>query len=176
MKYKDAVLDYISDKACEEISRTVIKDLRKMTEGMQSGDDTPLKNVWDEVCVQMQSEPSYMWDAYEDTILGMIGQEVHKLDKNIIGAIWLQTGEGEDWDDDNESSEEENIINKNYYPDFPFIQIEPKENFTKNIIPDSIEYDLENVTNYILKEYVLKEAGEFTNKRIEKYLEDGESL
>ncbi len=30
---------------------------------MQSGQDTPLKNVWDEICVQVQGEESFFFKA-----------------------------------------------------------------------------------------------------------------
>lgn len=33
-----------------------------------SGSDSPLKNVWEEICVQVQTEYSYHWSAYESTI------------------------------------------------------------------------------------------------------------
>ena len=56
MKYKDKIIQHVAAEACKEISAKTIRALRKMTEGMQSGDDTPLRNIWDEVCVQMQTE------------------------------------------------------------------------------------------------------------------------
>ena len=49
MNYKDSIILHISNQACESISARVVRSLRKMTEGMQSGDDTPLRNIWDEV-------------------------------------------------------------------------------------------------------------------------------
>jgi len=51
-----------------------------MSDGMQSGDDTPLKNIWDEVCVQVQGEESAMWDTYSETIQSLILGEVAGLD------------------------------------------------------------------------------------------------
>jgi hypothetical protein len=72
MHYKDKIISAYAERACTDISKKVIKDLRKMTEGIQSGDDSPLKNIWDEVCVQMQGEQSLMWEAYEDIINRLI--------------------------------------------------------------------------------------------------------
>lgn len=40
MNYKDKILWYVSNEACKEVSTKVVRSLRKMTEGMQSGDDT----------------------------------------------------------------------------------------------------------------------------------------
>ena len=176
MYYKDKIISAIANEACQNISGKVIRDLRKMTEGMQSGDDSCLKTIWDEVCVQMKDEQSVMWDAYEETILALIEREVCKLDKAVIGAIWLQTDEGEDWDEDNQDAEENNIIGQNDYNEFYFIQIEPKPKFIENKIPDTVDYSLDDVTKHILNEYVLKLAHEWNNKRIEKYIDEGNRL
>ena len=146
-----------------------------MTEGMQSGDDTPLKNIWDEVCVQMQTEQSALWEAYEDTMLRLIEYEMNKQNRKIIEAIWLQTEEGEDWDEENESNDEENIISRDdrhYDSEFYFVEFGSKAPTTQNEIPDTVEYNLEDVTQYILNEYVLETARRWKNKRIEKFLDE----
>ena len=49
----DKILAEIARKACERISRKVILAIQKMTEGRLSGDDSGLKNLWDEVCCQV---------------------------------------------------------------------------------------------------------------------------
>jgi hypothetical protein len=110
-----------------------------MKEGMQSGDDTPIKNIWDEVCVQIQSELSVMWDAYLETINAIISQEVIKLDSAIKQAIWLQTDGGMDWEFDDERSEE-----------VPYIE--------------------DDITDYITHNYLLSKAADWSNSRINKYL------
>jgi len=111
-----------------------------MTEGMQSGDDSPLKNVWDEICVQVQGEESIMFDAYLDTIRSFIQDEVKKLDIQTKQVIWLQTNEGIDWEEDNSNQ-------------------------------DSPIYCEDDIAEYILQRFVLPEAANWNNKRIEKYLE-----
>ena len=80
-----------------------------MTQGMQSGDDSPLKNVWDDVCVQVQYEETMMWDVYLDTIRSFIEFEEKGYDIEIKQAIWLQTEERIDWAFDNEQDEEKDI-------------------------------------------------------------------
>jgi hypothetical protein len=110
-----------------------------MTEGMQSGDDSGLRNVWDEVCVQVQGQESVMWDVYLDTISGIIAGYLSGLDDAVKQAIWLQTNNGMDW----EPSEEEK--------DTP--------------------YSEEDIADYILTDYLLSSAANWTNDRIEKYNE-----
>ena len=151
MNYKDKIISAFARIGCEKVSGNVIRDLRKMTEGMQSGDDSNLKNIWDEICVQVQDVESAMWDFYVDVMGSLIQREVEHLDVEITSAIWLQTAEGRDWEIDikweieNEESEE----------------------------PDTTEYNIDDITRYILYDFVLKAAANWTNRRIQKYLERG---
>ena len=43
MDYRDSIVVDIAQMECSRITRKAILALQKMTEGMQSGDDTPLK-------------------------------------------------------------------------------------------------------------------------------------
>ena len=115
-----------------------------MTNGMQSGDDTPLKNLWDEICVQAQDKDSVMWDAYSDTIHSLVLEEVAKLDTATKQAIWLQTDAGIGWSADHEDLEDHEVPSNS-----------------------------EDIAQYTLDAFVLAAAGNWTNKRIEKYLESG---
>jgi hypothetical protein len=176
MQYKDTILEHVAEQACQEISRQVIKDLRRMKEGLQSGDDSPLRNIWDEVCVQMQTEQSVMWEAYEETILPMIGLELDRLDKAVISAIWLQTEEGLEWDAENQVTAELDTMAEYDKSEFYFIEIERHHKVPKNVIPGSVEYDLNDIAAYILEKYVLNAAATWKNKRIGKFIDEGESL
>jgi hypothetical protein len=140
MNYRDKIISDIADGKCKKISRKVVRGLQKITEDMQSGDDTPLKNIWDEICVQVQGEESVMWEAYLNTIRSFIQAEVKKLDARTKQAIWLQTNEGLDWAIDNEEQE-------------------------------TVSFFEDDIIDNILQDYVLSEAADWTNKRIEKYLE-----
>lgn len=105
MNYRDKIIEDIAEGLCKKISRKIIRNLQKMTEGMQSGDDTPLKNIWDEICVQAQGEESVMWYAYLDMIRLFIHDEIEKLDGKMKQVIWLQTDEGIDWEEDKENQD-----------------------------------------------------------------------
>jgi len=114
-----------------------------MTSEMQSGDDSCLKNVWDEVCVQVQGQESTVWDAYLDTIRQLISAYLDELDVELKRAIWLQTDAGIDWatNEDQEDTREHDIP-----------------------LPD----DTEDITEHILAD-VLSSAADWTNARIERY-------
>jgi hypothetical protein len=171
MEYKDKIIAAVAENACEQVAAKVIKTLRAEKKGLQSDEDSGLTNIWDEICVQMQRQQSETWEMYLDIITGFIESEVGKLDSNIVSSIWLQTDNGKDWDEENQSNEEANIIGHVDPNEFYFIQIEPREKFLDNSIPDSVEYNTEDIANYILDNYILSKAADFTNKRIQKYLD-----
>lgn len=80
-----------------DIARKTAGELRKLTNTLALGEDTGLKNTWEEICVQIQYEQSVLWDAYEDTIDAIILAHVEKLEPHEKIAVWLQTTEGIDW-------------------------------------------------------------------------------
>jgi len=108
---------------------------------MLSGDDTPLANAWDDICVQeREADRVVIWeDTYEATLLAIIEGEIAELDKPTWWAIWYQTDEGFDWDE------------KDGKP--------PKGVFN------------EDLARYILNQYVLPAAENYSNARIRKYLD-----
>jgi len=144
MNCQDKIISDLAHTACEKISRKVIRSLTKMTDGMQSGDGTFLKNIWDEVCVQVQTEESVMWDSYVDTIQALILDKLAGLDVTTKQAIWLQTDEGIDWSVDSEDANKE----------IPIVS--------------------EDIAQYVLNQFVLSAAADWTNRRIEKYLGEGD--
>lgn len=103
MDFRDKIISEIADAECEKISRKVILALQKNVDCLMAGDDSGLKNIWDEICVQVQDEYSYYWDSYVETVEGLIEVEVEKLSKSIREAIWLQT-------DDSFESEDQNAV------------------------------------------------------------------
>jgi hypothetical protein len=61
------IVKKVAAQAAERVSRRTISALQKRTE-TTSGDDSGFKTVWDEVCVQVQYERSFYWDAYDETV------------------------------------------------------------------------------------------------------------
>src|SRR5204863_4123716 len=133
------LLAAIADRECKKLAQQIIQHLEEMTDCLLSGDDSGLKTVWDEVCIQVQGQDSPMWDAYVETIEDIVLGFVDDLNPEMKEAIWLQTREGEDW--------------------------EPRHDEAR--IP-SLD---EDIARYVLDDYVLKAAGDWTNPRIEKFRE-----
>ncbi len=120
-----------------------IRSLQGLTDCLLSGEDTPLKNIWDEICVQVQYEESFLWeDVYLEMIRSSVLYEVRKLEEEVRQAIWFQTDEGIYWDEDEEEQ-------------------------------DEIYFDDDKITDYILRDYLLRIASDWTNRRIDKFQNRG---
>jgi len=138
MDPSETIVIAIAERECKRLARRVIRHLQSMKERyMQSGDDSPLANVWDEVCVQVQGQESVMWETYVETLEGIVLGFVAELDPEIKQAIWLQTREGTEW--------------------------EPKDRDHH-----SIPWSDDEIAQYVLNDYIMKAAANWTNARIEK--------
>jgi hypothetical protein len=90
-----------SDVVCKAITA-----LEGMTGNMLlSGDDSMLRNTWEEVCVQVQGEESFYWDTYLDVIDDLLTGFVMELSQQDLLALWSMTEAGGYWLDDVESGE-----------------------------------------------------------------------
>jgi hypothetical protein len=137
---EDTIISEVADRACRQITRKAIAALRAIKDVL-SGDDSALVNAWDEICVQIQGEQSLYWDAYEETVRGVVTSALSGLAPFELDAIWLQTQEGQEWSCDDEEDRE----------------------------PDPVCE--EHIAEYIAAEYVYAEAGSWTNRRIRAYLD-----
>ncbi|PZX11379.1 hypothetical protein LX69_03105 [Breznakibacter xylanolyticus] len=63
------LLTRLNQIAIERISKKAINQLKKLkNDVLLSGMDSGLNNTWDEICVQVQTEYSAGWYAYQSTI------------------------------------------------------------------------------------------------------------
>lgn len=106
-----------------------------------SGDDSELANPWDEICAQVQYEQSVCWDVYQESIESYVAGEVAALQSFESEAIWLQTPQGEDWSFEDELSRELHPVVDN------------------------------DIVAYIVSDYILREAGRWSNPRIRAYID-----
>lgn len=61
------IVKAVAEAAAKRIARRVILGLQRMHHTL-SGDDSELVTTWDEICVQVQYEQSFFWDAYDETV------------------------------------------------------------------------------------------------------------
>lgn len=142
VNYRKRIIDGIANRECKKIVSNIICLFQQLTEGMQSGDDTPLNNLWDEICVQVQGEESVFWGAYLEDISLAIKREVGDLDTEIQQAIWLQTDIGIDWEIDNEGD------------DMATFCIDDIVDYVQyNVLSAADDWTNEEIEKYLTKEY-----------------------
>ena len=136
-----AIVCALAEHVCNELEPKVIADLQGLTDSLLSGDDSGLEDAWDEVCVQLQTELSFYWDAYDKTIRAFTARHFAGLEDYERAAVWHQTEASIDWELDEES-----------------------ERSPTPIIDDDL-------VTYLLQEYVYPRAATWSNARIEAFLE-----
>lgn len=137
-------LSKIVEDLAEQESRRIANRTIRALQRMRdtlSGDDSGLATTWEEVCVQVQCEHSIYWSAYVETIDALVGADVAELQPYIREAIWLQTQQGWDWDCEDEDERDAAPV---YEPD---------------------------VTEYIVSNYVMSAADNWSNSRIRAFKE-----
>ena len=139
MTPEDHIVSELADIVCKRIAWQTRMALTKMTDCRLSGDDSPLKNIWEEICVQCQDENSFAWSAYEETIRSFVTGLIQKLKRREIESIYLQTEDACDMTDD-EAEQKHISINES------------------------------SVVDFIIEQHIYPLAGDWSNKRIRKYI------
>lgn len=122
-------------------AKRVAKTLKTLNDSMLSGDDSGLENMWEEVCVQVQLQHSGYWDTYEDMMERMVDHEVSKLKPHQLTAAWLCTESGGEWRFTDEEDREEPVVRT------------------------------EDVAHWVYTEHLMSLADNYTNERIQEYLD-----
>jgi hypothetical protein len=132
-----------------QITDKVICQLEIITDKnmLQSGEDSGLKNVWEEYCVQVQDEESFLWEAYRHTILQCIGIELDKQPLPVKKILSYISGL-----DMNSVTDEER---------FTYIEEAAIKGILDEISNRADSYTNENIERYIARE---NEEHELENK------------
>lgn len=160
MKFQDRIISELAKRECTKIARRVIRRLQKITNALLSGEDTELKNAWDEICVQVQSQESFYWDVYVDEMMRLVLIELDSQPNFVKEAIWLQTDNGQDWMIDNDCKESK-LLTKD----------ECKLEGNNNNDDDEIPVYEDDIADYFVRQYILVAAGQWHNRRIEAYID-----
>jgi len=84
MNIQDKLLNNLSKHYLNTAIKKVVRNLQILPkEVMQSGDDSLLKNAWDEIYLQVQQEYFLSWKLYEEMIRNIC------IDKN--GTVTKET-------------------------------------------------------------------------------------
>jgi hypothetical protein len=106
MRAESAVANAWATELSERIVRQAITDLEEMPYDCPlPGEDCGLESMWEEICVQVQGEPSYEWDVYVETMETIVGGLIEELPRSARLALWLKTDQGCDWLHDHRDDE-----------------------------------------------------------------------
>jgi len=152
---KELIREYAA-AAAERICDAARDELISIRDTL-SEDDRGLENAWEEICVQVQGEQSFFWDAYTAAMQDAVQGALYKLSERDQVALWLQTDEGRDWHSEQERDEER-----------------LSRSGRVSLEPEPFPIDLELISNYVVDEYLTRAAENFTNLNIECYLEGGD--
>lgn len=141
-----SIVRQLAEHIAGQVTQRAIEALQCMTEGLGSGGDSGLESVWEEICVQMQQDQSVMWDAYVETLEGLLLGLVEELPRHEQEALWLVTDPGEEWSDEDED-----------------------QRGTNPVIHDDI-------VDHLLNERLLPEAEHWSNERISAFFERASAI
>lgn len=155
LEFYENIISSQADKMRLVITKRCInnfKDCKRNSNMMQSSLDSGLENIWDEICVQVQTEFSCYWFAYEHYIKSIITSLLEEMfDKNELIILWLQTEQFNKW-------------SSHYYDDTL------SKDFCKYNIPD--DYSFNDIVDLIFSD-IINTAENYTNTQIEEYLNQG---
>jgi hypothetical protein len=94
MRIEQHIVAAWATQLADKIIKDAINALTEMDSTEMLSGDSGLKNVWEEVCVQVQDEQSFYWDMYVETMESMLAGYVDLLDRDARLALWCSTDEG----------------------------------------------------------------------------------
>lgn len=98
MRVEQAVASAWANCIIKPLLARAVRQLQAMTgECLVSGNDSPLRNTWEEICAQVQEEEWLSWDVHMQTVDAILGGHLEELHRDELLALWLQTEEAWDW-------------------------------------------------------------------------------
>ena len=137
---ESAIVREVAKRTARRITRKVIAALQLITVKL-SDDDTDLETAWDEICLQVQRKKSDYWDAYDETVRGMVDDQIAGVPEHEQDAMWLKTDAGIVW----------SCKEPDYRDEFPVCG--------------------DDIVEWLTAEYVYAEAESWSNARVRAYIE-----
>jgi hypothetical protein len=133
------VIRRLAARLTAAITRGAMRELQRGP-ALLSGEDSGLRNAWEEIVVEVRHEHSIDWWAYKETVEGAVRRRFVQLSPPERQAMWLATPRGEGW-----------LFGRDDEAD------------------DDLPHDDEDVVEHLCS-LVYSAADEFSNARVEQYL------
>lgn len=154
--YRHPLLRLLRENAAAigaRLAKAAARDLKNYRDNLPSGPDSGLKNVWEEICVQVQGEQSFFWDGYRDMAIGHLAGRVRALPAIKQRLLWVGSPGGMDWIDEHDESEDNTVPG--------------------TTVPTG---DADEIANWLFDEHLIPLADRYGNRRIERYLEGNSEI
>jgi len=151
LKIENLLNRNVADNAATVVADAAQAELMRSKHTL-SGDDSNLKNTWEEICVQVRGERSYFWEAYESAMRDAVLCVLLFLDRNVLETLWLHTDDGWDLRYGLEAEQEEGLTSRPGYG------------------PPDIPVNDEAIARDIIANHLLTRACNYSNSRIEEFL------
>ena len=106
MRIEQHIVSAWAEQLAEKLIQDAIEALQKMDSAEMLSGDSGLKNVWEEICVQVQGEQSFFWDTYVETMEGLLEGYAELLNPDARMALWAVTDQGWDYIADHHADEQ----------------------------------------------------------------------
>ena len=141
------IADHAAQVICDSAKASLIRN-----DATLSGDDSELRNTWEEICVQVRGERTFFWDAYECAMRDAVLSALVLFDRSVIENLWLHTDEGWDLRHDLGDDLESGASERSTY-----------------LLPE-IPVDEDAIAQDIITNHLIPIADAYSNPRIEAYL------
>lgn len=83
----------IADATADTLIKRLIRTMQRSIPGLLA--DQGAKNLWDELCAQVQNDDSPFSELYSEHVLKLLGKLASELSESERLAVWLVTYQGE---------------------------------------------------------------------------------
>jgi hypothetical protein len=130
----------------DKITRQTIRWMQNFDTALNMG---YLKNLWDDVCYQRQTEKSFSWSYYDDMILSFVAAQLKELSNYEVNGIWLQTDAIYDQLDHMQSN---GMTTASAYSEINLLCY------------------ISDIARYVINEYIYSQADRWQNDRLKQLL------
>lgn len=102
------LIEEMASSMIEKLARSAIQEMKRMRWALLSGDDSGLKNLWEEYVAQIRGSESIYFEEYLEAVSSYCLNEVNKLSRTekfiIILGFDHNSTEFEEWQTDAENA------------------------------------------------------------------------
>lgn len=144
MRIEQHIVATWASQLTDKITSDAINALQQMDSDEMLSGDSGLKNVWEEICVQVQGEQSFFWETYIETMESLLAGNVELLDQGSHLALWAITDEGWNFLYDHHADDEGSV-------DVPINEEEIVVMLMDKLLSKAADYESPSITRFLYR-------------------------